>query len=55
MFFPPADCEEEAKMIANAEFRVVDSLWAHFAMFCLTEADKTAIDGHLQALLDTAV
>ena len=36
MFFPPADCEAEQKLIPNSKFRVVDSLWAHFAMFCLT-------------------
>ena len=35
MFFPPGDCEAEQRLIANSEFRVVDSLWAHFAMFCL--------------------
>ena len=44
MFFPPDDIEEEAKLIPGAEFRVIDSLWAHFAMFCLNEDDKSAID-----------
>ena len=51
MFFPPKDCQEETAMIPNAEFKLVDSLWAHFAMFCLTEEDKQAIDGLLGELL----
>ncbi|MEM7543143.1 MAG: alpha/beta fold hydrolase [Pseudomonadota bacterium] len=44
MFFPPADVEAEAAMIAGAQYRVIDSPWAHFAMFCMNEADKAAID-----------
>ena len=44
MFFPPKDCELEAAMIPNSEFRVVDSLWAHFTMFCFDEKDRIAID-----------
>jgi homoserine O-acetyltransferase/O-succinyltransferase len=36
MFFPPEDCEAEQKLIPNSKFRIVDSLWAHFAMFCMT-------------------
>ena len=31
-------------MIANSEFRVIDSLWAHFAMFCLGPSDREQID-----------
>lgn len=44
MFFPPADVEAEAKLIDGAEYRCIDSLLAHFAMFCMTEDDKQAID-----------
>ncbi len=51
MFFPPQDCEEEAAMIPNAEFRVINSLWAHFAMFCMTEEDKQSINNNLRDLL----
>lgn len=53
MFFTPKDIEEETALIPDAEFRVVDSPWAHFAMFCLNDADREAIDSHLSALLAT--
>lgn len=51
MFFPAADIEAEAKLIADAEFRVIESLWAHFAMFCMDERDKQAIDAVYSELL----
>jgi homoserine O-acetyltransferase/O-succinyltransferase len=44
MFFPMADCEAEQKMIPNSEFRVVNSLWAHFGMFCMSASEKEQID-----------
>ena len=51
MFFPPADCEAEQKLIPNSKFRVVDSLLAHFAMFCLTKSDRDQIDSCIGDLL----
>ena len=51
MFFPPADIEAEAKLIPNARYKLIDSLWAHFAMFCVDDADKAAIDGVYADLL----
>ena len=51
MFFPPADCEAEQKLIPNSEFRVIDSLQAHFAMFCLTKSDREQIDACIRDLL----
>jgi homoserine O-acetyltransferase/O-succinyltransferase len=51
MFFPPDDCEAEQKLIPNSKFRVVDSLWAHFAMFCMTPADREQIDACIRDLL----
>lgn len=53
MFFPPADIEAEQKLIPNSEFRVVNSLWAHFAMFCLGADDQTQIDSCIRDLLTT--
>lgn len=44
MFFPPADIEAEVALMPGAEYRLIDSLWAHFAMFCMDDADKAAID-----------
>ncbi|MGE3290719.1 MAG: alpha/beta fold hydrolase [Geminicoccaceae bacterium] len=55
MFFPPADCEAEQKLIPNSKFRVVDSLWAHFAMFCMTASDREQIDACIRDLLNEAV
>lgn len=51
MFFPPADIEAEAAMIPQAEYQLIDSLWAHFAMFCMDENDKAAIDQVFSDLL----
>jgi homoserine O-acetyltransferase len=55
MFFPPADLEAEQRMIANSEFRVVDSLRAHFAMFCLTDSDREQIDACIDELLKVEI
>ncbi|MGB1884227.1 MAG: alpha/beta fold hydrolase [Gammaproteobacteria bacterium] len=51
MFFPPADVAAEAAMIDGAEYRLIDSLWAHFAMFCMNDEDKAAIDQVFEDLL----
>jgi homoserine O-acetyltransferase len=52
MFFPPEDREAEQKLIPNSKFRVVDSLWANFAMFCMTRSDREQIDGCIRDLLN---
>ena len=51
MFFPPADCKAEADLIPNSEYRLIDSLWAHFAMFCINQQDQQAIDDNVADLL----
>jgi homoserine O-acetyltransferase len=51
MFFPPEDCEAEQRLIPNSAFRVVESLWAHFTMFCNTESDREQIDACIRDLL----
>ena len=51
MFFPPGDCEGEQKLIPNSKFRVVDSLWAHSAMFCMTKSDRDQINSCIGDLL----
>ncbi|MDT7726545.1 MAG: homoserine O-acetyltransferase/O-succinyltransferase [Actinomycetota bacterium] len=55
MFFPPADCEAEQQLIPNSEFRVVDSLWAHFTMFCMNDSDRAQIDACIADLLKEEV
>jgi homoserine O-acetyltransferase/O-succinyltransferase len=37
-------------LIPNSKFRVVDSLWAHFAMFCMTKSDRDQIDSCIRDL-----
>ena len=51
MFFPPEDCKAEADLIPDSEFRLIDSRWAHFTMFCMNDRDKLAIDDNLRDLL----
>ena len=54
-FFPVEHCAAEQKMIPNSELRVINSLWAHFAMFCLTPNEKEQIDKNLRDLLHERV
>ena len=51
MFFPPQDCAAEADLIPGSEYRVIESLWAHFAMFCFDDKDKVAIDACIKDIL----
>lgn len=51
MFFPPKDCETEQKLIPRSKFKVVQSLWAHFAMFCMTASDRKQIDDCIRDIL----
>ena len=51
MFFPAEDCAAEQAAIPGGELRMVNSLWAHFAMLCVDPADQAQIDKHLAELL----
>ena len=42
-------------MIAGGKRRVINSLWAHFAMLCIDPADQRQIDQNLAELLATPV
>jgi homoserine O-acetyltransferase len=55
MFFPAEDCAAEQALIKGSELRVIDSLWAHFAMLCIDPADQQQIDQNLAELLATPV
>jgi homoserine O-acetyltransferase len=55
MFFPVQDHADEQALIPDSELRVIESLWGHFTMFCMTDADKQAIDDNLRDLLATPV
>jgi homoserine O-acetyltransferase len=51
MFFPPEDIEAEQKLIPGSTYRVIDTKWAHFAMFCLSPSDKEQIDDCIRVSL----
>lgn len=53
MFFPPADCEREARLIPNAEFRVLRSVDGHLALFGADPGYAPQVDQHLRELLAT--
>ena len=50
--FPPADCEAEARLIPNAEFRIVNDVLGHLGLFGVAPTYMVQIDRHLQELLD---
>lgn len=53
MFFPPADCERESRMIPGSEFRVLNSIDGHLALFGADAACMAQLDGYLKELLAT--
>ncbi len=52
MAFPESDCEYEQKMIPNSKFFTINTLWAHFGMFCVSDDDKNQIDAVISKLLN---
>lgn len=50
-YFPPADNEAEVAQMPNAELRVIDSVWGHYAAGGRTAADTKVIDDALRELL----
>ena len=51
MFFPPRDCEDHQKMVANSEFRVIESDWGHLGLFGMDPKYSEQVDHHLSELL----
>jgi homoserine O-acetyltransferase/O-succinyltransferase len=51
LYFPPEDNEYEVKYMPNAEFRVIKSLWGHFAGGGANPIDTKFIDDALKELL----
>jgi homoserine O-acetyltransferase/O-succinyltransferase len=51
MFFPPRDCEAEHRLIANSEFRVIESIEGHMALNGFDPAYMAQVDKHLRELL----
>jgi homoserine O-acetyltransferase len=51
MFFPPADCMAEWRLIPNAEFRPIETIDGHLALFGADPKAITQIDSSLKDLL----
>jgi homoserine O-acetyltransferase len=55
MFFPPADCQAEWRLIPDAEYRPIDTIDGHLALFGADPNVLSQIDVNLKALLATKV
>ncbi|MAD58161.1 MAG: hypothetical protein CMK44_06265 [Porticoccus sp.] len=55
MFFPPKDCEENQKMTANSELRVIGTDWGHLGLFGMDPLYIDQVDRHLSELLSTPI
>lgn len=51
MFFPPADCEAEWRLIPDAEFRPIETIDGHLALFGADPEALAQLDRHLNELL----
>lgn len=55
MFFPPADCQAEWRLIPDAEFRPIQTIDGHLALFGADPEALRQLDKHLSELLGTPV
>ena len=55
MFFPPADCEAEWRLIPDAEFRPIKTIDGHLALFGADPGAIGQIDKNLNDLLAAKV
>jgi homoserine O-acetyltransferase len=55
MFFPPADCQAEWRLIPDAEFHPIQTIDGHLALFGVDQEALAQIDKHLNALLAAKV
>jgi homoserine O-acetyltransferase len=53
MFFPPADCQAEWRLIPDAEFRPIETIDGHLALFGTDRNAIGQLDKHLAELLAT--
>jgi len=51
MFFPPKDCEDNQKMVANSELRIIKTDWGHLGLFGMDPSYIQQVDRHLNDLL----
>ena len=55
MFFPPTDCQAEQQLIPGSEFRPIDSIDGHLALFGTDPKFIAQVDANLAELLATPV
>jgi homoserine O-acetyltransferase/O-succinyltransferase len=55
MFFPPADCQAEWRLIPDAEFRPIQTVDGHLALFGADVNALSQLDKHLGELLATKI
>jgi len=55
MFFPPADCQAEWRLIPDAEFRPIQTIDGHLALFGADPNAISQLDKHLGELLATKI
>jgi homoserine O-acetyltransferase len=55
MFFAPSDCQAEWRLIPNAEFRPIQTIDGHLALFGADPSAIGQIDKYLSELLATEV
>jgi homoserine O-acetyltransferase len=55
MFFPPADCRAEQRLIPGSEFRPIDSVDGHLALFGTDPEFVARVDANLAELLAAPV
>jgi homoserine O-acetyltransferase len=55
MFFPPADCQAEWRLIPDAEFRPIQTIDGHLALFGADPNAIAQLDKHLGELLATKI
>lgn len=51
MFFPPADCLAEQKLVPNSEFRPIETIDGHLGLFGTDPTYAAQVDRHLGELL----
>jgi homoserine O-acetyltransferase len=55
MFFPPADCQAEWRVIPDAEFRPIQTIDGHLALFGTDAGAINQLDKHIGDLLAAKV
>jgi len=53
MFFPPADCEDDAKLVPGATFKVIETSFGHAGLFSIEPTFAPQVDAALKALLES--